>query len=104
MMKSDFVGTGSMKEFVEESDKLFSAFSNAVVLVPSGYSGSVPTIEVEETGADSARLVLDMGDAQVFTLNNVKWIFRGDALIETNAAYVNNGILNIEVEAKSVCP
>ena len=103
-MKSDFKGTGTMVEFVDESNKMFSALTNARVIVPTGYSGQEPTLRIDETGAENASLVLDMGEALVFTLNNIEWEFFGDAAITSKGAYVRNGKLHIQVTAVSVCP
>lgn len=102
MLKTDFKGTGSLKEFVAESDKLFNALNNAEVRVPDEYAGEVPRLYIEESGGDKTALVLDMEDALLFTLNNVKWSISGGAVIEYRAVYVDNGKLNIVV--KTSCP
>ena len=99
LMKSDFKGTGSLVEFVESSNKVFSALDNAEVRVPDGYDGDVPRLFIDESSESKAKLVLDMQDALLFTLNNVRWTLYGGADFEVYNVYVANGVLNIEVKA-----
>ena len=82
--RTDFKGTGNMTRFCEESNKLFAALNNFVFIMPSGYSGVEPTARVEE-----GRVVIDMGQALVFTLNNV--VFDNGA----GNVYVSNGQLHV---------
>jgi len=93
-LKDKFVGTGSMKGFVKESNKLFSSLNNIEFILPTGYSGIEPTIRLEEDG-----LVFDFGDALIFTLNNVGWKLTGDATFVSNKVEVVNGKLVISVKA-----
>lgn len=83
--RQDFIGTGNMERFCEESNKLFAALNNIVFLMPSGYEGVEPSIRIEE-----GRIIFDFGQAQIFTLNNVNWVSgSGDV-------YISNGQLNID--------
>ena len=66
--RDNFKGTGNMTQFCEESNKLFSALNNIVFIMPVGYAGIEPSVRIEE-----GRIVFDMGQAQIFTLNNVAW-------------------------------
>ena len=83
-----FKGTGSLVGFVEQCNKLFKAFNNIKVLMPVGYAGVEPVLEVRDEG-----LVLDMGDALVFTLGSIDWTV--DDNIKTYSAIVENGRLKI---------
>lgn len=94
MLKDDFKGTGNMKRFCEESNKLFSALNNIQFKMPTGYVGIAPTARVED-----ARIVLDMGQALIFTLNNVEWDLTGSATFNSYSAQVVNGQLVISVDA-----
>ena len=95
--KTDFKGTGNMKVFCEESNRLFSALNNVEFLMPSGYDGAEPSVRV-----DGERLVFDFCDALVFTLNNVQWNLTGSAAFTSYSAEVQDGQLVISVNADSV--
>ena len=93
-LRSDFKGTGNMEGFCEETNKLFAALNNIVFKMPTGYVGVEPTARVEDE-----RIVLDLGQALVFTLNNVAWDLTGSATFNSNSASVVNGQLVISVDA-----
>lgn len=94
MFREDYKGTGNMKRFCEESNKLFAALNNVVFLMPSGYAGVEPSVTIED-----ARIVFDMGNALIFTLNNVQWNLTGSATFNSYSAEVINGQLVISVDA-----
>jgi len=97
MFKEDFKGTGSLKDFVDEANKLFSAANNIKVTMPVNYSGAEPTMAYDGTS-----LVFDMGDALIFTLNNVVWNLTGTADFVSHSVEVVNGQLVINVEADDI--
>jgi len=66
--RDDYIGTGNMEQFCEESNLLFAALNNVVFQMPSGYAGIEPSMRVEED-----RIVFDFGNALIFTINNVVW-------------------------------
>ena len=92
--KTDFKGTGSMKEFVSENVLLLEAMNNIKVIMPPYYQGAPPTLSF-----DGASLVLDFGDALIFSLQNVEWVFPGIAEIVSNEADVAGGKEVITVDA-----
>ena len=92
--KDDFKGTGNMKKFCDESNKLFSAMNNTDFIMPAGYSGISPSVRFEDN-----RIVFDFGQALVFTLNNVAWDLIGSATFNSTSATVINGQLVISVDA-----
>ena len=94
MFRDDFKGTGSMKGFCEESNKLFSALNNVEFQMPPGYSGAEPTVKVYED-----RIVFDFGEALIFTINNIEWNLTGTATYNSYSANVFNGKLYINVDA-----
>jgi len=96
MLKDSFKGTGTLKKFVDESNSAFSALNDIKVYMPQGYAGAEPTMQLS---GDNKSIVFDMGDALIFTLNNVVWNFTGSADIDTMSAEVLNGKLVINVEA-----
>jgi hypothetical protein len=101
MIQDNFVGKGAMKEFVENTNKTANALNNAIVVMPPEYGGEIPTFSIITQGGDTSKLVLDMEDALVFSLANVKWVFRGTATFVNWAAFVNKGKLHIEVTANA---
>lgn len=94
MYKGDFKGKGPMKKFVDESNLIFSALNNPKVLMPKEYVGIQPTLKFNE---DS--VVLDFGDALIFTTNNITWNLTGTATFVSRSASVINGKLSISVVA-----
>ena len=92
--RSDYVGTGNMKTFCEESNKLFTALNNIVFIMPQGYNGTEPTASVQE-----GRVIFDFGSALIFTLNNVAWNLTGSATFNSYSVEVQNGQLVISVDA-----
>ena len=95
-LKNTFKGPGPMVEFAEESNKLFSAINNAVVLMPKGYKGATPRLYVDDDG----RLVLDMADAAVFSPKNISVsVISGTAVISSLKKYFSNGNLQIQIVA-----
>ena len=97
MFKDDFKGTGPMRSFCEEANRLFAAMNNIDIVMPSGYSGPEPTLEFRE-----GRLVFDFGSALIFTTDNVDWNLTGTAYYKSNSVTVTNGQLVIDVEADIV--
>lgn len=97
MLNTEYEGTGSLKDFVATSVELFKSINEARVEVPPGYSGTTPTITI--TGGDDPKLTLDLADALLFTLNNVRWDLSGTATFASNEVAVVNGQLIISVEA-----
>jgi hypothetical protein len=95
-LKSDFIGKGSMKEFVEESNAAFSSLSNVSFTMPDGYSGIEPTVYIKD-----GRLTFDFGQSLIFTLNNVVWNVSGSADVPTKTADVDDGKLNLTVVANN---
>ncbi len=93
-LKDTFNGTGSMKKFADETNKLFSAINNISFIMPSGYGGVEPTVELKD-----GKLVFDFGNMLIFTLDNVSWKFTGSASINSNKVQVVNGQLVISVDA-----
>ena len=93
-LKDDFVGTGSMKTFCEETNKLFKAVNNIEFTLPSNYKGIEPTVKIED-----GRMLFDFGAALIFTLSNVQWRLTGSATFNSNSASVINGQLVISVDA-----
>jgi hypothetical protein len=71
-MKNNFKGTGSLVEFVNSANALFSAINNVQVIVPKNYVGVEPTLKLNEDGEKSS-LVFDFGDALIFTENNISF-------------------------------
>jgi len=96
--KEDFEGLGTMKKFVDESANLFTALNGREVIMPPSYSGRPVSIEIEKD-----KLVLDFGDALVFSLNNVRWVLTGDVAYNYYSAEVVGGQLVITVNASSIC-
>ena len=94
VFQTAFSGTGSMKDFIFENVRLLEAMNNISVLMPPGYDGAPVTLKF-----NGSSLVLDFGDALVFTLANVEWVFPGIAEIVSNEAEVENGKLEITVDA-----
>lgn len=101
MLKDDYEGSGSMEDFVADSNKVFSSINNAEVIVPQGYAGIEPTVSIQGED-DDLSLVFDFGDALIFTLNNVVWNLTGTAAFVSNSVSVVNGRLMINVEANSI--
>jgi len=95
-LRDNFKGTGTFVQFVNECNKLFAALSNIRVFMPKGYKGIEPTLKLN---GDNRGLTFDMGEALVFTLNNVEWNFSGDADIDDYSVEVDDGQLIISVEA-----
>ena len=95
-LKDNFVGSGNMESFCDETNKLFSAVNNPTFIMPTGYSGVEPTLEIKD---DS--LVFDFGDALIFTLENVSWRLTGSATFTSRSASVSNGKLQISVNANN---
>lgn len=94
---SDFKGSGSMKQFCEESNAIFSAINNAKVIMPPSYVGAEPTITIEDAGGSGKVLRLDLGDALVFSLANISWSFSGNAFTAPNnvtISYKNAAVVN----------
>ena len=89
-----------MEDFVNECNALFSALNNALVEMPSGYSGNVPVLRIE-----SGALVLDMKDANVFSTSKINWVLEDKSTsprvvnFDTYSASVTNGYLTIRVGA-----
>lgn len=102
-LNDKFVGTGSMTEFVDETNKLFSAVNNMSIIVPNGYVGIEPTAYLED-----GKIVFDFGDALIFTLNNVVWNFSGTSFVDPDkvtvsySASVESGKLVISVVVNEV--
>lgn len=94
VLKSYFKGTGSIKEFVKESNLLFSALNNIKFIMPAGYSGVYPSMEIKE-----GSLIFDFGDCLVFTTKNISWNLTGNAIFRSATAAVVNGVLQISVNA-----
>ena len=101
MFKDDFKGTGNMRSFCDEANKLFAAMNNIDIVMPPEYSGPEPTLEFRE-----GRLVFDFGSALIFTTENIDWDLTGDAGIsfDTYTADVVDGQLEITVEASYLPP
>ena len=95
-LRDDFEGTGSFVRFVQECNKLFASLNNIRVFMPKGYKGVEPTLKLN---GDDRGLTFDMGEALIFTLNNVEWNFSGDADIDDFSVRVEKGKLVINVEA-----
>jgi hypothetical protein len=93
-LRSNFIGTGNMEEFCNETNKLFSAINNIQFQMPTGYAGVEPTVQVFDD-----RIVFDFGNALIFTLNNVVWNLTGSATFNSNTVGVSNGVLVINVDA-----
>jgi hypothetical protein len=103
-LRDNFEGTGSMVEFVKETNTLFSAVNNIKFIMPSGYLGVEPTVKVEPNS-----ITFDFGQALIFTLNNVVWNFSGTGFTEPNnvvissrTATVVNGKLTLSVVVDKV--
>jgi len=92
--KTDFKGTGTMKDFVSENVLLLEAMNNIKVTMPPYYSGAPVALRF-----DGSSLLLDFGDALVFSLQNVEWEFPGIAEIVSNTAEVTGGKQLITVDA-----
>ena len=94
-LNTGFKGTGTMKGFVAQVMKFFTAINNAKVEVPSGYKGIPPTLSIE-----GGALVLDMGEASLFSASNVTWDITGAGAskVGTKSATVSNGKLIISLE------
>ncbi len=92
--RDDFKGTGSMKKLTDEVNSFMNAMNNINVKMPRNYEGQPVSLAFIDN-----RLVLDFGDALVFSLNNVEWVFSGTANIVDFSAQVFNGRLVISVEA-----
>ena len=97
-LNTKYEGTGSMKEFIASSVALFKSINEASVEVPAGYSGITPTLKIDG-GDKDPKLVLDMAEALLFTLNNVSWDLSGTATFASNTVEVRNGKLIISVVA-----
>ena len=97
MINDEYIGTGSFKNFVKSCVELFSAFNNAEVRMPDGYEGEPPRLYIDD--GSEASLILDMSQALVFSLNNIKWEFSGSATVNTYGAYVKDGTLHLKVNA-----
>jgi len=95
--KHDFEGTGTFVEFVSACNRLFEAMSNITVVMPVDYRGTEPTLVASTDGT----ITFDMGDALIFTTNNIDWELSGDATFESYSAEVVNGKLVISVEANN---
>ena len=94
--KTDFNGTGSMKEFVDAMVLLLEAMNNIKVEMPPYYAGAPVTVKFE-----GSSLVFDFGDALIFSLQNVEWIFpSATAVIVENTAEVIGGqeVLTVNAE------
>lgn len=65
-----YSGKGTFKEFVRDADKALKAVANTVLEFPIGTDSDTSSLRVDGTG-EAARLVLDLRDAQVFSLLNV---------------------------------
>ena len=98
MFKDDFEGTGNLKKFCDETNKLFSAINNIVFTMPSEYAGVEPSVTIEKD-----RIVFDFGSCLVFTLSNVQWHLKGTADFSSYEVSVTDGKLHIYVTANSVC-
>ena len=88
-----------MTKFVDESNKLFRSLNNMKVIVPSEYEGVEPTLKLDK---DNSGITLDMGEALVFTLNNVEWELDGPVNYTDNIVWVENGKLKIYVQAEEL--
>ena len=99
-LNTKYEGTGSMKGFVASSVALFKAINEAKVEVPKNYAGAEPTLSIKDSDKDP-KLVLDMAEALLFTLNNVSWDLSGTATFVSTDVTVNNGKLIISVTANS---
>jgi len=97
-LKDNFVGTGPLKRFAEESNRIFSALNNATVKMPSGYDGGIPTLSLKKSG-ESASLVLDMSDAMIFNPQNVtvSKMLGSTGNLVIHKISVDNGHLNVAV-------
>ena len=100
---TDFIGTGTMKKFVAECVKAFSAMNDIKIIMPPNYSGAEPELKIENDD-ENTKLVFDMAEALVFTLNNVQWNLSGSASFDSYSVEVVGGQLIINVSASSVCP
>ena len=94
--KSDFVGKGSMKTFVDELNKLMTAMNNISVTVPNGYQGQPPKLAFQ-----NGSLVFDFGDALIFTEKGVDWSFTGDGTVNNYSATPENGRLKIAFDTSA---
>ena len=93
--KSDFKGTGSMEKFVSEMALLLEAMNNINVVMPPYYAGTPPTLKF-----DGQSLVFDFGEALIFSLKNIEWVFPSlTTVIEENTAEVVGGQEVITVDA-----
>ena len=82
--RSDFIGSGNMRGFCEETNKLFAAMNNVVFIMPTGYAGVEPSVKFKDD-----KIVFDFGNALIFTMENVVWDNGG------GSAQVYNGRLHI---------
>jgi len=92
-LKSDFVGTGPLARFVSQVNGLLEAINNGTVVMPSGYDGKTPSF-----GIEGGNLVLDLGNAQVFSLKNVSWDISGGSGVNKKTVGVYGGQLRIAIE------
>lgn len=95
-LKDDFEGTGPMEEFAQETNKVFGALNEMIVIMPTGYEGETPTLRLRK---GDTQIVLDMKDALVYTIDNVDWNLLGTAFYKSNTIEVIDGRLTITVLA-----
>lgn len=96
-MKSDFKGNGPMKDFVDASNRVFAALTNARVDVPPGFEGTAPEFKLNE-GKDSASFELKMNDAVLLNRSKVYLRINGNPQpVGTYSVYTSNGKLIIRV-------
>lgn len=97
MLKEDYIGTGPFAGVCEQINTLFHAINKARVVMPSGFVGSAPTIELRD-----GRLTLDMKNTALFDPSTVEWRLTSDGWggFTHSRASVENGRLVIEVNYK----
>lgn len=99
IFKNNFIGTGSMKPFVDQYNELMTALNNISVVVPAGYAGNPPTLSFS-----GERFVFDFQDALIFTLNNIDFNLQGNVNYISATANVVAGRLQINVFAEAPSP
>lgn len=99
----NYKGTGSFAGFVEECSDVMNALDNCNVMLPPLSDIEGVSFGIVGSGED-ARLVLDLSEAPIVSVDNVEWSIEVEGTVTEQAVEIKNGkvVVSIAIEEELV--